>query len=67
MIDIARIVFVKKIYINRRFTTYCRRYGIKVKDWKRTYKKKVPKKTKDTVGIPVPANTSTATTLSSNV
>jgi len=69
IIDISRIVFVKKIYINRRFTTYCRRYGIKVQDWKRTYKKKkkVSKKPKNTVGIPVPTNTATATTLSSNV
>ncbi len=69
LVDISRIVFVNKIYINRRFTTYCRRYGIKVQDWKKTYKKKkkVTKKTKDTVGIPVPANTATATTLSTNV
>ena len=37
--DILRIVFVNKIYINRRFTTYCKRYGIKIKDWKKSYKK----------------------------
>lgn len=66
LIDISRIVLVNKIYINRRFTTYCRRYNIKIKDWKKTYKKKSPKKQKEVVGIPVPTNTATATTISTN-
>ncbi len=66
LIDINRVVFVNKIYINRRFTTYCRRYGIKVKDWKKTYKKKKTIKKKDTVSIPVPTNAATATTISTN-
>ena len=66
--DILRIVFVNKIYINRRFTTYCKRYGIKINDWKRTYKKKkrTPKK-KDTISIPVPTNTATSNAISTNI
>ena len=67
IVDITRIVLVNKIYINRRFTTYCRRYGIKINDWKKTYKKKkTTSKKKNTVGVPVPANTASATTFSTN-
>ena len=66
--DILRIVFVNKIYINRRFTTYCKRYGIKIKDWKKTYKKKktTPKK-KDNLSIPSPTNTATSNAISTNI
>jgi hypothetical protein len=66
IVDVSRIIFVNKLYINRRFTTYCRRYGIKIKDWKKTYKKKKPIKKKDVIGVPVPTGTATATTLSTN-
>ena len=65
--DIIRIVNVRKIYINRRFTTYCRRYGIKINDFKRTYKKK--KKTtkkKGSIRIPVPTGATTATAITPN-